>query len=122
MKSILRIQGSFYYEKDLSIEEFEDLYDKIKKILEESKRRIHVFTCNVKNKQIKLYLYSIDSCFPNDEYNGQHFIGSLYVDIKSEKEIQKLAENDFVDININSMEYINIKGIEMCFSPELWLC
>ena len=37
------------------------------------------------------------------------------------KQIQKLAENNFMDIEINSMEYIDIKGIKMCFSPEQWL-
>lgn len=121
MESKLLIEGSFYCEKDLSVKEFEDLFNKIQKILEESKRRIHVFTCNVKNKQTKLYLDSIDNCFADDEYNGQHFIGSLCVDINSKKEIQKLAENDFAYIDINSMEYIDIKGIKMCFSPEQWL-
>lgn len=121
MKSTLLIEGSFYCEKELSVKEFEDLYNKIKKLFKESKRRIHVFTCNVKNKQIKLYLDSVDNCFPYDEYYGQHFTGTLWVDIKSEKQIQKLAENDFMDIEINSMEYIDIKGIKMCFSPEQWL-
>lgn len=121
MENTLLIEGSFYHENDLPVKEFEDLFNKIQKMLEESKRRIHVFTCNVKNKQVKLYLDSIDNCFPDDEYYGQHFNGTLCIDIKSEKQIHKLAENDFIDIEIDSMEYIDIKGIKMCFSPEQWL-
>ena len=118
MKSILELEGRFCYPNDsISTNVFyHDIYKKVNN----STYTKPIAECIVFNKKKKIYLANIGNFFHNSLEYGMHFEGSICIEW-SDKQIEKLAEDNFNEVNIPELLKVNINGIELDFFPERWL-
>ena len=76
--------------------------------------------CTVFNKKKNIYLASVESCFNDHIDYGTCFTGCICIEL-TEKQIDKLSNNNFEDIDIDEVLKVVIDDIELEFYPYMWL-